>query len=141
MLARGLAAFAETARDEGIARPMGTQRGRLDRSSQELLRDAENEHDAPLGFENRTLSWSRPSFAASRLTHSQNQIIKNNIPERLPLPDDKAVLRRPLEPGQYTSYAFGQVLDDHRVLGSIGSVGDAYDNALAESSVDSLRPS
>jgi putative transposase len=28
---------------------------------------------------------------------------------------------------QYTSYAFGQLLDDHRVLGSIGSVGDAYD--------------
>jgi putative transposase len=37
---------------------------------------------------------------------------------------------------QYTSYAFGQVLDDHHVLGSIGSVGDAYDNAMAESFVD-----
>jgi hypothetical protein len=116
---------------------MGTQRGRLDRSSQE--RDAENEHDTPLGFENRTLSSSRPSFAASRLTHSQNQIIKNNIPERLPLSDDKAVLRRPLEPGQYTSFDFRQVLDDHNVLGSIGSVGDAYDNALAESFVDSFK--
>ena len=29
--------------------------------------------------------------------------------------------------GQYTSFAFQQVLDDHQVLGSIGSVGDAYD--------------
>ena len=28
---------------------------------------------------------------------------------------------------QYTSYAFNQVLDDHGVLASIGSVGDAYD--------------
>jgi transposase InsO family protein len=28
---------------------------------------------------------------------------------------------------QYTSLAFQQVLDDHHVLGSIGSVGDAYD--------------
>jgi putative transposase len=28
---------------------------------------------------------------------------------------------------QYTSHAFQQVLDDHQVLGSIGSVGDAYD--------------
>jgi hypothetical protein len=36
-------------------------------------------------------------------------------------------LRGPVEPGQYTSYAFGQILDDHHVLGSIGSVGDAYD--------------
>ncbi|MBJ7329159.1 MAG: IS3 family transposase [Solirubrobacteraceae bacterium] len=40
---------------------------------------------------------------------------------------------------QYTSYAFGQVLDDHRVLQSIGSVGDAYDNAMAESFVDSFK--
>jgi putative transposase len=34
---------------------------------------------------------------------------------------------------QYTSFAFQQVLDDHGVLASIGSVGDAYDNAMAES--------
>jgi len=40
---------------------------------------------------------------------------------------------------QYTSYAFQQVLDDHYVLGSIGSVGDAYDNALAESFVDTFK--
>jgi len=37
------------------------------------------------------------------------------------------VLQRPREFAQYTSSAFGQLLDDHRVLGSIGSVGDAYD--------------
>jgi putative transposase len=40
---------------------------------------------------------------------------------------------------QYTSYAFQQVLDDHQVLGSIGSVGDAYDNAMAESFVDTFK--
>jgi putative transposase len=40
---------------------------------------------------------------------------------------------------QYTSQAFGQVLDDHGVLGSIGSIGDAYDNAMAESFVDSFK--
>jgi putative transposase len=40
---------------------------------------------------------------------------------------------------QYTSYAFTQVLDDHAVLASIGSVGDAYDNALAESFIDSFK--
>jgi putative transposase len=42
---------------------------------------------------------------------------------------------------QYTSMAFQQVLDDHHVLGSIGSIGDAYDNALAESSSTPSRPS
>ena len=40
---------------------------------------------------------------------------------------------------QYTSWDFRQVLDDHGVLASIGSVGDAYDNALAESFVDSFK--
>jgi transposase InsO family protein len=40
---------------------------------------------------------------------------------------------------QYTSYAFAQVLDDHGVLASIGSVGDAFDNAMAESFVDSFK--
>jgi putative transposase len=40
---------------------------------------------------------------------------------------------------QYTSFAFQQLLDDHHVLGSIGSVGDAYDNALAESFVDTFK--
>jgi putative transposase len=49
------------------------------------------------------------------------------------------VLRRPLESEQYTSYDFTQALDDHNVLASIGTVGDAYDNALAESFVDSFK--
>lgn len=40
---------------------------------------------------------------------------------------------------QYTSQAFQQVLDDHRVIASIGTVGDAYDNALAESFVDTFK--
>jgi putative transposase len=30
-------------------------------------------------------------------------------------------------------------LDDHGVLASVGSVGDAYDNALAESFLDSFK--
>ena len=40
---------------------------------------------------------------------------------------------------QYTSYDFQQLLDDHRVLASIGSVGDAFDNAMAESFVDTFK--
>src|SRR5919108_510903 len=49
------------------------------------------------------------------------------------------VLRRPLEPGQYTSIDYTQTLDDHGVLASVGSVGDAYDNAMAESFLDSFK--
>jgi len=40
---------------------------------------------------------------------------------------------------QYTASDYTQVLDDHEVLASIGSVGDAFDNALAESFVDSFK--
>ena len=40
---------------------------------------------------------------------------------------------------QYTSIDFTQELTDHGVLASVGSVGDAYDNALAESFVDSFK--
>ena len=40
---------------------------------------------------------------------------------------------------QYTSADYTQVLDDHGVLVSVGSVGDAYDNAMAESFVDSFK--
>ena len=40
---------------------------------------------------------------------------------------------------QYTSADYTQELDDHRVLASVGSVGDAYDNAMAESFVDTFK--
>jgi putative transposase len=40
---------------------------------------------------------------------------------------------------QYTSFDYTQTLDDHWVRASIGTVGDAYDNALAESFVDSFK--
>jgi putative transposase len=40
---------------------------------------------------------------------------------------------------QYTAEDYTQVLDDHRVLASVGSVGDCYDNALSESFVDSYK--
>jgi putative transposase len=40
---------------------------------------------------------------------------------------------------QYTSIDYTQTLVDHRVLVSVGSVGDAYDNALAESFLDSFK--
>jgi putative transposase len=40
---------------------------------------------------------------------------------------------------QYTSADYTQVLDDHQLLASIGTVGDALDNALAESFVDSYK--
>jgi transposase InsO family protein len=45
------------------------------------------------------------------------------------------VLRRPVEPGQYTALAFTEELAEAGIAGSIGTVGDALDNALMESTI------
>jgi putative transposase len=50
-----------------------------------------------------------------------------------------AVLRRLVEPAQYTSVAFGLRCRDVGIRPSMGSVGDAYDNALCESFFASLE--
>jgi putative transposase len=44
-------------------------------------------------------------------------------------------LRRPVESGQYTSFAFTRRLVEAGVDPSVGSVGDGYDNALAETTI------
>lgn len=48
-------------------------------------------------------------------------------------PRSHTPLRRPIEFGQYTALAFGQRCTEMGVRPSRGTVGDAYDNALAES--------
>lgn len=48
---------------------------------------------------------------------------------------DKVVLQRPLEPGQYTSVIYSEHLAEHGIAPSIGSIGDSYDNAMAESGI------
>jgi putative transposase len=52
---------------------------------------------------------------------------------------DVALVHHSDRGSQYTSIDYTQTLDDHGVLASVGSVGDAYDNALAESFVDSFK--
>jgi putative transposase len=43
-----------------------------------------------------------------------------------------AVLRRPVEPGQYVSIRYSERLAEAGIEPSVGSTGDSYDNALAE---------
>ncbi len=52
---------------------------------------------------------------------------------------NKPVLHPPVESGQYTSVAFTQRLISEGVDPSVGSVGDALDNALAETTVGSFK--
>jgi putative transposase len=48
-------------------------------------------------------------------------------------------LRRPIESAQYVSLAFGQQARDAGIAVSMGSKGDAYDNAVAESFFATLK--
>jgi transposase InsO family protein len=52
---------------------------------------------------------------------------------------DVALVHHTDRGSQYTSIDYTQTLNDHGVLASVGSVGDAYDNAMAESFVDSFK--
>lgn len=52
---------------------------------------------------------------------------------------DVALVHHSDRGSQYTSGDFTQELTDNGVLASVGSVGDAYDNAMAESFVDTLK--
>ena len=65
----------------------------------------------------KTLGWRNPSevFNELLLSHQED------------------VLRRPLESGQYLSMRYTDRLVDAGIAPSVGSQGDAYDNALAES--------
>ncbi|MGA2469269.1 MAG: integrase core domain-containing protein [Solirubrobacteraceae bacterium] len=49
------------------------------------------------------------------------------------------MLQRPRESTQYTSGDFADALQSHDILASVGTTGDAYDNAMAESFVDTLK--
>ena len=52
---------------------------------------------------------------------------------------NKPVLRRPVEPEQYGSLAFGRTLRQSGLIASMGSRGDAYDNAACESCISTLK--
>ena len=51
------------------------------------------------------------------------------------IPGTGSVLRRPVESAQYTALAFTEELAEAGIAGSIGTVGDALDNALMESTI------
>jgi putative transposase len=80
-----------------------------------------------------------PSGRASAATLTRHPSQPGLLTYRYGLLTDNPVLQGPIESGQYTSIDYTQTLDDHGVLASVGSVGDAYDNAMAESFVDSFK--
>jgi len=49
------------------------------------------------------------------------------------------VLQPPVEPRQYTCIDFGRTLRTSGVVASMGSIGDAFDNAMVESFFATLK--
>jgi putative transposase len=83
---------------------------------------------------------SRKVVGWSMATHLRTELVVDAL--------QMAVVRRKPSPGlvhhsdrgvQYTSLSFGKRLEDEGLLHSMGRVGSAYDNALAESFVATLK--
>ena len=79
-------------------------------------------------------AWSRRIVGWAMATHMRAELVKDAL--------DMAVRRRQPEGGvvhhsdrgsQYTSLGFGKLCREAGIAKSMGSVGDAYDNAMAES--------
>jgi putative transposase len=86
-------------------------------------------------FSRRVIGWQ---FAGHMRTTLVLDALRMALHQRGP-GADVALVHHSDAGSQYTSGDYTQTLDDHGVLGSIGSVGDALDNALAESFVDSFK--
>ena len=85
-------------------------------------------------------AWSRRVVGWSIADHLRSELVVDAL--------EMAIWRRRPQPGlihhadhgtQYTSWAFGQRLRAAGILGSMGSVGDALDNAMAESFFATLQ--
>jgi putative transposase len=86
-------------------------------------------------YSRRIVGWQ---FASHMRTTLVLDALRMALHQRAP-GADVALVHHSDAGSQYTSIDYTQTLDDHGVLGSIGSVGDAYDNARAESFVDSFK--
>jgi putative transposase len=86
-------------------------------------------------YSRRILGWQ---FASHMRTTLVLDALRMALHQRAP-GADVALVHHSDAGSQYTSIDYTQTLADHGVLASIGSVGDAYDNAVAESFVDSFK--
>lgn len=86
--------------------------------------------------------FSRKVVGWQLATHMRTDLVLDALRMALGMREpgaDVALVHHSDRGSQYTSIDYTQTLDDHSLLRSLGSTGDAYDNALAESFVDSLK--
>lgn len=78
-------------------------------------------------------AWSRKIVGWSMQTHLKTELVLEAFDMALAQRRPRGVIHHSDRGTQYTSYAFGKRCREMGVLPSMGSTGDAYDNAMAES--------
>lgn len=86
-------------------------------------------------FSRRVVGWSIADHIRAELVVDALQMA---LWRRRPTKDDATICHSD-HGSQYTSWAFGRRLRAAGVLGSMGSIGDAYDNSMAESFFSTLQ--
>jgi len=77
--------------------------------------------------------WSRRIVGWAMETHLKSELVLTALNTALAQRRPDAVVHHSDHGCQYTSYSFGNRCREMGVMPSMGSVGDAYDNAVAES--------
>jgi putative transposase len=77
--------------------------------------------------------WSRRIVGWSMANHLRTALVLDALDMALAQRRPESVIHHSDRGCQYTSYAFGKRCREAKVVPSMGSVGDAYDNAMAES--------
>lgn len=77
--------------------------------------------------------WSRKVVGWAMQDHMHTELVLEALNSALAQRQPLQVVHHSDHGCQYTSYAFGQRCQQMNVVSSMGTVGDAYDNAMAES--------
>jgi putative transposase len=78
-------------------------------------------------------AWSRRVIGWAMATHLRTELVLDALNMAVTQRRPTGVIHHSDQGSQYTSLAFGRRCEDAGVRPSMGSVGDAYDNALCES--------
>jgi putative transposase len=83
--------------------------------------------------------WSRKVVGWSMATHMRKELVIDALRMAIAQRQPTELVHHSDHGSQYTSLAFGKRCKDYGIQVSMGSVGDCYDNALAESFFASLE--
>ncbi|MCA1679759.1 MAG: IS3 family transposase [Actinobacteria bacterium] len=86
-------------------------------------------------YSRKVVGWQ---FAGHMRTSLVGDALDMAVAARRP-DEDNLLIHHSDRGSQYTSADFTDALDDHGILASLGTTGDAYDNAMAESFVDTFK--